>query len=62
MFQYSLAERTVPVSVPGKRFRRFRFRVRSPEPQNSRSDNFFLSDTVWQTEISMVELGQWLSD
>ena len=30
MFQYSLAERTVPVpvSVPGKRFRRFRFRVR----------------------------------
>ena len=27
MFQYSLAERTVPVSVPGKRFRRFRFRV-----------------------------------
>ena len=30
VFQYSLAERTVPVpvSVPGKRFRRFRFRVR----------------------------------
>ena len=28
MFQYSSAERTVPVSVPGKRFRRFRFRVR----------------------------------
>ena len=30
MFQHSLAERTVPVpvSVPGKRFRRFRFRVR----------------------------------
>ena len=31
MFQYSVTERTVPVpvSVPGKRFRRFRFRVRS---------------------------------
>ena len=28
VFQYSLTERTVPVSVPGKRFRRFRFRVR----------------------------------
>ena len=30
MIQYSLTERTVPVpvSVPGKRFRRFRFRVR----------------------------------
>ena len=30
VFQYSLVERTVPVpvSVPGKRFRRFRFRVR----------------------------------
>ena len=28
MFQYSFTERTVPVSVPGKRFRRFRFRVR----------------------------------
>ena len=28
MFQYSLAERTVPISVSGKRFRRFRFRVR----------------------------------
>ena len=30
VLQYSLAERTVPVpvSVPGKRFRRFRFRVR----------------------------------
>ena len=29
MFQYSVTERTVPVpvSVPGKRFRRFRFRV-----------------------------------
>ena len=30
MFQYSFTERTVPVpvSVPGKRFQRFRFRVR----------------------------------
>ena len=30
MFQHSFTERTVgvPVSVPGKRFRRFRFRVR----------------------------------
>ena len=30
VFQYSFTERTVPVpvSVPGKRFRRFRFRVR----------------------------------
>ena len=28
MFQYSLTERTVPVSVPGKRFRQFRFCVR----------------------------------
>ena len=28
MFQHSLAERTVPVPVPGKQFRRFRFRVR----------------------------------
>ena len=30
VFQYSFTERTVPVSVPGKRFRRFRFRVRFP--------------------------------
>ena len=28
MFQHSLTERTVPVSVLAKRFRRFRFRVR----------------------------------
>ena len=28
VLQYSFTGRTVPVSVPGKRFRRFRFRVR----------------------------------
>ena len=28
MFQYNFTERTVPVSVPGKRFWRFRFHVR----------------------------------